>query len=112
VCFVVQEILRTRIALELGTMERVLSSWRGVARCAAVRGQVDEGWRFRRQLDAFRSWAWCAERHAWCGRVVTASSRLRRQQTMLSVVIEWRYAAARERRLERLASKHELRQQR
>lgn len=106
------EILRTRIALELGTMERVLHAWGTVARCATVRRNVDADWRCRQLSDGLRRWAWHARRRSWCRRVVQASNSLRRQQTMLRAITEWRSAAVRARLLEGFWSSLRTRQQR
>ena len=94
------EILRTRIALELGTMERVLRSWGALSRCAAVRRHIDSVWRCGRLSDALQSWAWHAGRRSWCRRVVNASNRLRGRQALLRAITEWRTAALSARRLE------------
>ena len=106
------EILRTRIALELGTMERVLHAWGAVTRCAAIRGHFDAVCRCRRLSDGLRSWAWLAGRRSWCRRVVIASDRLRRQQALLSAIREWRSETVRMSRMERFWGTHRLRQQR
>ena len=106
------EILRTRIALELGTMERVLRSWGRLARCASIQRDVDAVWRCRRVSDALRSWAWHAGRRSWCRRVVDASDRLRGRQLMLRAIMEWRTASLRVRRLENFWVGRQRRQQR
>lgn len=106
------EILRTRIALELGTMERVLRSWGRLARCATIQRDVDAVWRSRRVSDALRSWAWHAGRRSWCRRVVDASDRLRGRELLLRAITEWRTASLRVRRLENFWVELQRRQQR
>ncbi len=106
------EILRTRIALELGTMERVLRSWGALAHRAGVRRHVDAVWRCRRLSDALRSWAWHAGRRSWCRRVVDASDRLRARQALLRAITEWRTASLRVRQLESFWVELQRRQQR
>lgn len=106
------EILRTRMALDLGTMERVLHAWWAWTRCATVRRHVDKSWRCRRLSCGLRSWAWIAGRRSWCRRVTHASDRLRGHQVLLRAMVEWRSASVRARHLHHWWFRLQRRQQR
>ena len=61
-------------------------------------------------LEAIQGWAWCAGRRAWCGRVVVAAGRIRREQMLLVAVYEWRSAGLSERGLAGLMERIGVRQ--